>query len=255
MNHQSVNIICFVSCEKALFNHKLQNLYENVRKDERTYPESFLSRMLVKDTQCKAGRKDRDHDGNHLVTGGGFRHTEFFFYNHLKKRVGSLSLKKINKVGVNYKHKMALVELLRPPKSMMLERSEQTINEGYTPGLRYLPAVDESPSVLLNATYNQYNITNHYKSKDQCDKNDKLRRKIKNLEDCHEVLQRKYKAAKTLLNRTMPLLSFIVVDDLDPLIREEILGLKEKWGIVESYKNKRKMEEDVQAHKKRKTTV
>lgn len=156
-----------------------------------------------------------------------------------------------------------LMKMMLPPsasncRKMLLHHSEQMSNEGYSPGLCFLPTNNPKQSVLLNATYNNYTITNHFRSKDQIDVNDKLKKNKKKLEAAHMALQRKYKAAKVLLNRTMPLLSFIDVTQLDPLIREDIIGLKSKWDTVVEHKNKRKMEseeeEDEEAHKKRKTT-
>lgn len=138
---------------------------------------------------------------------------------------------------------MALVEMLRPPRNMMLHHSEELIDEGYTPGLAFLKTNNPKQSVLLNATYNNYTITNHYRSKEQIDTNTKLKKKNKKLEDSHASLQRKYKAAKALLNRTMPLLGFIDVTVLDPLIQEDIIELRSKWDTVVTHKHKRKMDE------------
>ena len=138
---------------------------------------------------------------------------------------------------------MALAEILTPPRRMVLHHSEEMIDEGYTPGLTFLPTKNMKHSVLLNATYNNYTITNHYRSKEQIETNSKLKKTQKKLEEEHLCLQKKYKAAKTLLNRTMPLLSYIDLSSLDPAVREDILQLTSKWDAVLVHQNKRKMQE------------
>ena len=139
---------------------------------------------------------------------------------------------------------MALEKYLAPPKSMILHHTEEDREEGITPGLRYLPTTNPAQSILLNATYNNYKITNHYRSKEQIETNEKLLKRHKKLDDAYVALHRKYTAAKKLLNRTMPLLSLIEMDSLDEETTLNISELKEKWDAVSEYKNKRKMEEE-----------
>jgi hypothetical protein len=157
---------------------------------------------------------------------------------------------------------MALEKYLAPPKSMVLHHTEEYKEEGITPGLRFLPTANPSQSILLNATYNNYKITNHYRSREQIETNEKLKKRQKKADEAYIALQRKYTAAKKLLNRTMPFLSFVDMDRLDEEDTQTIIELKEKWDAVSEYKNKRKMEEEQQQqhssfvegeHNKRKT--
>lgn len=153
---------------------------------------------------------------------------------------------------------MALVALLTPPHKMILHRSEETKDEGHSADLRFFPAKKPSESsILLNATYNNYTITNHYKSKPQIEKNCKLKAEKKEVIASFTKLEKKYNAAKKLLNRAMPLLQHIDTSTLDPETRVNIIELKVKWDTVTTYKNKRKIEEEevetVNNVKKRKT--
>lgn len=144
---------------------------------------------------------------------------------------------------------------------MVLFRSEERSEEGYTPGLKFFPSRSSSDSaILLNATYNNYTITNHYQSKPQLDENKRLKKDKEELDSAYIMLDKKYKAAKKLLNRTMPLLSFINLETLDPLIREDVLEMRQKWATIEIHKNKRKKEWHDETgvrndSKKHKTTV
>ena len=156
---------------------------------------------------------------------------------------------------------MALVALLTPPRNMILHRSDETKEEGLSPGLRYVAPKRPSDShILLNATYNNYTITNHYKSKPQIEKNCKLKEEKRELIASIKKLEKKYNAAKKLLNRAMPLLKHVDMTTLDDETQRNIIEMKEKWETVTAYQNKRKMESsddsdaDEKISKKRNTT-
>lgn len=136
---------------------------------------------------------------------------------------------------------MALQKYLKPPKSMILDHSEEYREEGLTPGLRFIQTGDPTRNILLNATYNNYTITNHYRSREQIKANKRLKKTQKTVDEAYHRLAKKYKASKKLLNRAMPLLSFVDIDRLDEESRESIIDLNQKWEAVSDYRNKRKM--------------
>lgn len=122
---------------------------------------------------------------------------------------------------------LELATLLRPLSNMEFCAREETRDEGYRPGLRLFRGEAPDSAILVNATYNNYTITNHYRSKEQIEVNDELRKK--------------YEAAKKLLCQLGPLVKHIPLSKLDVPTRKSVTDFNLKWQqTVEKKKNKKK---------------
>lgn len=135
---------------------------------------------------------------------------------------------------------MALAQILKPPKRMELACSESTKDEGYSPGLRLFQGSTPNQSILLNATYNNYTITNHYRSKEQYENNDLLRKENRALKKDIAMCTKKYKAAKQLLREAAELVKHVPIEVVD---YETGIGLMTFSAKIEKLTTKRKPEE------------
>lgn len=128
---------------------------------------------------------------------------------------------------------LALAKLLQPPSNMAFCASEETRDEGYKPGLRLYHGEAPDSAILVNATYNNYTITNHYRSKEQIEVNEDLHREIKDI-------RKKYDAAKKLLCQLGPLVEHIPLARLDTQTRKNVTDFNTKWQQTVEKKNKKK---------------
>ena len=131
---------------------------------------------------------------------------------------------------------MALAKILTPPNHMVLHQSESSRDEPRHTGLRLLPSKTPNQSILLNATYNHFTITNHFRSKEQIEVNSQLKKSKKQLNEAFLLLQKRYNKAKKVLDRIIPLLN----ENLSQEETQYLGKIKEKWEIH----NKRKMNEE-----------
>ncbi len=117
---------------------------------------------------------------------------------------------------------MALAKFLRPRPNMELFSSEQISDEGHKQGLRVFPGDTPGSNILLNATCNNYTITNHYRSKTQVEA-------TINLERENAKLRKKYKSAKKMLLHLGPLVKHIPTNRLDEQTRRSVTEFNTKW--------------------------
>lgn len=135
---------------------------------------------------------------------------------------------------------MTLTKFMKPRPGMTLCGREETRDEGYRPGIKMFQGERPDQAILLNATYNNYTITNHYRSKEQIETNETLQKENK-------ALRTKYDAAKKLLSQLGPLVQHIPLDTLDIPTRNHVTQFKAKWQhVVTKKKNeaKRKRPDD-----------
>lgn len=132
---------------------------------------------------------------------------------------------------------------------MTLALCESTKNEGYSPGLRVIEGSMPNQSILLNATYNNYTITNHYRSKEQIEANCDLERQL-------DVMNKKYQATKQLLWTAAQLVNHVPIETLDAETRTHLIKFKIKCRNLRP-KRKAEQEEDIktQSVKKAKTSI
>ena len=155
---------------------------------------------------------------------------------------------------------MALTEFLSPRTHSRMElwKSNETREEGYTPGLRVFQGEKPNQAILLNATYNNYTITNHFRSKEQVETNTKLKKTNKAISDEAHTYKRKYEMTKKLLRQAAPLVRLIDLNTVDEETRKNITHFNALWDKVEENREKRKHAESntmtsVDSVKKRKT--
>ena len=128
---------------------------------------------------------------------------------------------------------MALAKFMAPRPGMTLYGREETRDEGYKPGIKMFQGETPDQAILLNATYNNYTITNHYRSKEQIETNDRLQKENK-------ALRVKYDTAKKLLSQMGPLVKHIPLDTLDIHTRKNVTQFNLKWQHVVAKKNEAK---------------
>ena len=163
---------------------------------------------------------------------------------------------------------MSLVDLLSMPMNtddMKLAYRRETKDEGYSPGLRVFDGDMPGQSILLNATYNNYTISNHYESTEQEEMIEKLKQKNKDLTILHknkcnefELYERKYACMKRLLLQAVSLVHALPDDarSIDKETRSKLTTFKEKWANNANIHRKRKVEDvddddDVQCKKQK----
>jgi len=128
---------------------------------------------------------------------------------------------------------MALAKFMAPRPGMTLYGREETRDEGYKPGIKMFQGETPDQAILLNATYNNYTITNHYRSKEQIETNERLQKENK-------ALRVKYDTAKKLLSQMGPLIKHIPLDTLDIPTRKNVTQFNLKWQHVVTKKNEAK---------------
>ncbi len=123
-----------------------------------------------------------------------------------------------------------LDKILAPLPGRVLDLSEHHSEEGITPGMKMIaPSRPGGQCIMLNATYNNYTITNHYRSKAQIDENEKLRKENKRIQEALSDVNRKYKASKHIIEKILPLLNSVDISRLDTQSLCDLNILQDKW--------------------------
>lgn len=138
-----------------------------------------------------------------------------------------------------YKGGMELSKILNASrKGMELMHREETKEEGYSPGLCILSpgggAERNGPPILLDATYNNYTITNNYRSREQGEANAALKKENRRLTQELGEARRKYEQTKKLACQAANLVNHIRVEDLDQEAYKELCEFNTKWERVTS---------------------
>lgn len=150
-------------------------------------------------------------------------------------------------------HNGNMVELAKfltptPPKNMELALRQETKEEGITPGMRVIRGQTPGQNILLNATYNNYTITNRYVEGSNSVLKKEKRDLTRELEEC----QRKYASTKKLLKDAASLVKILSPNKLDVKTRLKLVEFNTKWEQRNKRKiNKEEDEGEQETHKKK----
>ena len=138
-----------------------------------------------------------------------------------------------------------------PPKNMELALRQETKEEDIKPGLRVIRGQTPGQNILLNATYNNYTITNRYVEGSNSVLKKENRDLVKELADC----KKKYQNSKKLLSDAAQLVALLTPNKLDVKTRLKLVEFNTKWEQRckrKKEKHDEEQEEEEEAHIKKK---